>query len=122
MAIISEIETNFGVTGNYSKIIKYEETPENFVTYEMKLDEETGLPVNTEIVKTVKRSCIYINLAIYLSEETRERNLSPISCKQYTFFIEDYLTKLQESGLNHIQYSYKLICEQESYIGDENIS
>lgn len=116
MAIISEIQSTFGVACTYSKIDRYSETSVKKIIEDISPLEEL---VSSHVAKVTE---IEVTLACFYNKEARDNNLNAITYKSYHFSIENYLQVVSESGMNHIQYIYNKICELEGYIGDENIS
>ncbi len=93
MAIISNIQTEYGLQASYSKITAYHECF-NSVT---------------------------VTLSSYISEEDRQSGRKPISVKSYSV-PKDSDGFINQEGMNHIRYAYIKLIQAYGFEGDEDIS
>ena len=111
MAIITPVQTSYGITCGYSKITSYSQQEETIrrINIESEAQEEVAINV----------SRITIRLSSYVNKEARLANKEALYSKMFTFEEENLLEKLSLANCNHIQYAYTKISEMYGYVGDE---
>ena len=93
MAIISNIQTDYGLQAGYSKITAYHESFDS----------------------------VTVTLSSYLSAEDRQAGRKPISVRTYSV-AKDSNGFINQEGMNHIKYAYIQLIQAYGFEGDEDVS
>lgn len=93
MAIISNIQTEYGLQATYSKITAYHESFDS----------------------------VTVTLSSYLSAEDRQAGRKPISVRTYSV-PKDSDGFINQEGMNHIKYAYIQLIRAYGFVGDEDIT
>jgi len=93
MAIISNIQTEYGLQATYSKITAYHESFDS----------------------------VTVTLSSYLSAEDRQAGRKPISVRSYSVS-KDTEGFINQEGMNHIRYAYIKLIQAYGFEGDEDVS
>ncbi len=93
MAIISNIQTDYGLQATYSKITAYHESFDS----------------------------VTVTLSSYLSAEDRQAGRKPISVRTYSV-PKDSDGFINQEGMNHIRYAYIKLIQAYGFEGDEDIT